>query len=299
MPDLFFTAFQLANNERGRLLPLNMDGWESVATKLLLTMDKVMLLFNPALWGGASIVLVAAGLSYLRWMRHFKAMTGGAMGRTVVVGVYLLAVPILLLCVPGAMLFVVEKNLDARNYVGFSVLLVFLFLLSYELFSTVWKKMVCFLVVPTMIMFSLSYTYGQVLVAKKELEIAMATYMAYDLISRSELNTKRVFYYRSHGVSTNWIPSAHGAMTHMPVQRYILSGSNAMLFPEFFPRLGITNVVNGYFYGFQSEVAALKKAVCEPVVDNPFYSICVVGDSGFIAIKNRADSEDYTERFKP
>lgn len=295
----FFSAFQLASDERGRLLPLNMDWWEGVSTKLLLTMNKVMLLFNPALWVVASILLVTAGFSYLMWMRHFKEMKGGTLGRAVVVGLYLLAVPILVLCVPGAMLFVAEKSLDARNYIGFSVVLVFLFLLSYELFSIVRKGMAWFLVVPTMMMFSLSYTYGQVLIAKKELEVAMATYIAYDLISRSELNTKRVFYYMSHGISNNWIPSAHGAMTHMPVQRYILSGSNAMLFPEFFPRLGVTNVVNGYFKGFQSEITALKKEVCEPVVDNPFYSICVVGDSGFIAIKNRADSEDYTERFKP
>jgi hypothetical protein len=42
----FFSAFQLASDERGRLLPLNMDWWESVSTKLLLTMNKVMLLFN-------------------------------------------------------------------------------------------------------------------------------------------------------------------------------------------------------------------------------------------------------------
>lgn len=86
------------------------------------------------------------------------------------------------------------------------MVLVFLFLLSYELFSIVRKGMAWFLVVPTMMMFSLSYTYGQVLIAKKELEVAMATYIAYDLISRSELSTKRVFYYMSHGISNIGFP---------------------------------------------------------------------------------------------
>ncbi|CRM96599.1 O-antigen conversion protein C [Pseudomonas sp. 22 E 5] len=294
----FLTAFQSASSERGRFLPLDSYWLEQVGAKLMFTLDKVMLLFNPVLWAIAVVLLAAAATSYLIVVKQIPEMTGSILGKAVISVLYLLVVPILALCVPGVMLLLVGDDVDARNYIGFSVVLVFVFLLSHELFIRVFKSATCVLVVPTVFMFSLCYAYGQVLIAKKELQTATATYIAYDLMSYNELNTKKVFYYLSHPVSVNWIPGAHGAMTQMPVQRYILSSSNAMLFPEFFPRIGITNVVNGYFKGFQAEINALKTQPCKTVVNNPFYAICVVGDSGFITLKYRADPEDYTEQFK-
>lgn len=294
----FMSAYQLNDNGRGVIRQID-QGWiDSVWRKFFFAMKQVFLLFNIEVLFVAVIILVAAIAGYLLLMGNIFKMSGSVFGRWVLAGLYMSSVPVLVVCIPGAMLFLMEPNLDARNYIGFSIVLVFLFLLSHESLSRVSQRLTVFLMIPTLFMFSFCYAYGQVLVAKKELQLAMATFIGYDLVSRDELNTKKIFYFLGQKTAGNWIPSAHGAMSNMPVLRYILSSSNTLLFPEFFPGLGITNVVNGGYAGFESEVEALKKQPCKSVVDNKFYTICVVGDSGFIAIKDIVDPEDYTERFR-
>lgn len=294
----FITAYQWVDDRRGNLNLIDGEWFALVSRKFMFAMDKISLLFNSQLLCVAMVFLFFALMGYMMLLRRVVTMSGGAGGRVAVLGLCMVSVPLVVVCVPGAMLFLAEPNLDARNYLGFSSALVLVFYLGYVFLSSLGRRLLVSFVVPALFMFSFCYAYGQVLIAKKQLQSAMATYMAYDLVTNSELKSKRIFYFLGQRTAGNWIPQVHGAMSRLPVLRYILSDSNTLLFPETFAAMGIVNVINGDIFGFSSELDALKKQPCQSVVDNRFYTICVVGDVGLIAIKDIHDSEDYTDWFK-
>ena len=64
------------------------------------------------------------------------------------------------------------------------------------------------LVVPTLLMFSLCYAYGQVIIAKKELAFAMAGFIARDIVSQQALRGVKTFYYIGPRTGGNWLPRA-------------------------------------------------------------------------------------------
>lgn len=294
----FITAYRWVEDRRGNLNSIDGEWFALVCRKFMFAMDKISLLFNVQLLCIAVVFLFFALMGYVMLLRRVVTMSGEAGGRAAVLGLCVVSVPLVVVCVPGAMLFLAEPNLDARNYLGFSSVLVLVFYLGYVFLSSISRRLLVSFVVPVLFMFSFCYAYGQVLIAKKQLQSAMATYMAYDLVTNSELKSKRIFYFLGQRTAGNWIPQVHGAMSRLPVLRYILSGSNTLLFPETFAAMGIVNVINPDIFRRSSELEALKKQPCQSVVDNKFYTICVVGDVGLIAIKDIQDSEDYTDWFK-
>lgn len=191
------------------------------------------------------------------------------------------------------MLFLVEPNLDARNYVGFSAVLVFILFLNYELLGLVWLTARWVLVIPVLFMFTFCYAYGQVIIAKKELEMAMAQYIAKDIVAERELKWVPLFYFVGPQTAGNWLPRGHDAMSYMPALRYVLSSSNVLLHSHFLPRLGINNVVDGERDVFNKLVAS--SCVGSPVVDSKFYSIYVTCEGGYIVMKEIRDSENYND----
>ena len=56
---------------------------------------------------------------------NIAEMKGGVIAKACIALLYLLGVPVLVLMVPGFMLFLMEANLDARNYIAFSAVLTF------------------------------------------------------------------------------------------------------------------------------------------------------------------------------
>ena len=85
-------------------------------------------------------------------------------------------------------------------------------------------------------------------------------------------------------------------MTYMPTLRYLLSGANTLLHPQFMTRLGINNVVEGDRANFEAAIAAGHRY--SRVVDRKFYSIYLTEQGGFIVFKEILDPEDYTLQLK-
>lgn len=288
----FLTAYQLSVDTRGNLYPFNEHWFEEVCRKFIFAMNKISLLVTPGNRWLCAAVLGIALVGFVISMRSIPQMKGGKIGRVVVALLYLLCVPVLILIVPGFMLFLMEANLDARNYIAFSAVLIFLFMLNSEVLGRVESRLRLLLVIPVLFMFSFSYAYGQVIIAKKELESALAQYVAYDLISHDELRNVHKLYYVGPAIGANWLPRGHAAMTYMPLLRYILSESNAPLHPQFMTRLGINNVVYGSRELFNASVASQTDKL---VVDSKLYSIHLRAGDAYIVMKDFVGSENYND----
>ncbi|WP_419735265.1 glucosyltransferase domain-containing protein [Pseudomonas sp. COR18] len=288
----FFTAYQLIDTDRGRPQALDWAWWGIAWGKLVLFMEQVKVLVTPGNRVVVFLLLAIALLGFIRLLGKILTKDEAVLKKTAVTLLYLLCVPVLMVSLPGAMLFIDDYSLDARDLVSFSAILVFLMLLAYHGLGCVWVRARWLLAVPVLLMFSLSYAYGQILIAKKELEFAMAQYISYDLASRVELRALKRIYRVGPETGGNWLPRGYGAMTLTPVLRFILSDSSVVLHTEFFPRLGMNNVVEGDRERFFGE-AALPP---ELIVDNKFYAIYRVQDNGVILMKEITDSEDYREQ---
>lgn len=286
----FLTAYQMAIDSRGGLYPFNAHWFEEVVRKFMFSMSKISLLVTPGNGWLCVAVSVVAFVGFMFFMKNIAEMKGGVIAKACVALLYLLGVPVLVLMIPGFMLFLMEANLDARNYIAFSAVLIFLFMLNYEMLGLVQSRLRLLLVVPVLFMFSFCYAYGQVIIAKKELELAMAQYVAYDLISHVELQGVAKFYHVGAATGANWLPRGHAAMTYMPLLRYILSDSNTVLHAQFMPRVGINSLVGGSRAEFN---ASITPGIDKPVVDRKFYSIYVRAGEGFIVMKDFVESEDY------
>lgn len=288
----YFTAHQLVTSSRGNSLPFDSRWLGVVSERFVFAMDSVYALVNTWNIGIFVILVITAMVGFVFWLKNIPTLVGGQLGKGVLLVGFISSIGVLLLCVPGAMLFVTETNQDARNYIGFSALLMLLFLLVYDVLERVWEVLKLLLVIPVLLMFSFCYAYGQVLIAKKELESAVAQYIAYDIVADEQLSAAKIFYYIGPRTAGNWLPRGHAAMTYMPTLRFILSGSNTLLHPQFMTRLGINNVVEGDRAVYEAAVASGKHY--RRVVDRKFYSIDLTDQGGFILFKEILDPEDYT-----
>ena len=139
------------------------------------------------------------------------------------------------------------------------------------------------LVVPLLAMLSLSYAYGRVLTVQKAFAASALMSLEYDISSHRPLReAKRI--YLSVTYSDHWLLGAAGSFKQMPVLHYLLNIDFFML-AENLPKVGITNVVaekerrNATRVGYQGYPA---------LVDRPYYRIYLLGDYGFIVIKEPA-----------
>jgi hypothetical protein len=81
--------------------------------------------------------------------------------------------------------------------------------------------------------------------------------------------------------SDHWLSRATGSFEVMPVLAYILNVDFFML-SENLPRVGITNVVTE---NDRRNATRVGSQGYPPVVDSKFYNIYLVGDYGFIVVK--------------
>nr|NLU58736.1 hypothetical protein [Pseudomonas sp. BIGb0427] len=242
-------------------------------------------------------LLLGAGAGFVLLMGNIRQMHGRASARFGVALLYLLSPVALVWSVPGMMLFLAEPNLEARNFIGFSPVLVLLLLFSHELLGRVWPGLRWLLILPTLFMFAFSYAYGQVIIAKKELESAMAHYIANDLVSRSELrDVNRYTYLRAPG-DGNWLPRGHGAITHAATeihpQRLQFGVACAVFFPGWGSIMSLAvnaRTLSGWWR---------QGAWGAPLVDNRFYSIYVTGEQGFIVMKPILKDEKLQSQLAP
>jgi len=142
------------------------------------------------------------------------------------------------------------------------------------------------LIIPLLAMLSLSFAYGRVLTVQKTFASTALASLAYDIASHQSLREARRIYL-SVTYSDHWLVAAAGSFKQMPVLHYLLNIDFYML-AENLPKAGITNVVaererrNATRVGYQGYPA---------LVDSQFYRIYLIGDYGFIVMKEPAPSK--------
>jgi hypothetical protein len=273
-------AYHFIIQERLPLQEWSVDGFSRVADNVGILASKITLLFQGGdFWLLWAVVLCAGAGAVRIGLRLFKREDSG-LKKTILGLTCLLILPALLLLVSGAALVFRDFNEGARTLMGFAVLLVFLFYLSHLLLEAIHPRLGILLAVPLLSMLSLSYAYGRVLTVQKEFATSALFSLGHDIASNRQLReAKRIFMSVSY--SDHWLADATGSFRLMPVLGYILNVDFYML-SENLPRVGITNVVteterrNATRVGYRGY---------PPVVDSKFYNIYLVGDYGFIVMK--------------
>lgn len=289
----FLSAYQWVIHDRGVWIPLSAGWGEAVAGRFVTAMEQLTLLVTPGNSPVVLSVLLLGVVGFVQVMRYIPELPGSTRARVAIAGLYLLSVPALIIGVPGIMLFFVWPVLDARNFIGFSTVLMFVFFLGHHVLGWIRPRLQLLLVVPTLLMFSLCYAYGQVIIAKKELAFAMAGFIARDIVSQEALASVKTFYYIGPRTGGNWLPRAYPAKQAMPLLEHVLSSGSTLLQTHFLPRLGITNVIDGDRTALERRVGAQQ----QPVLDSKFYSIYLADDTGFIVMKEISDLENYKDNW--
>jgi hypothetical protein len=276
----FATAGAYLNQHRTLLLNGQAAPWLQVETNVGRVLEKVLLLFHAGTGWVFAALLLGAVAGSLHVGRRIVERQEPGLKKAMIGLLCLLVVPIVVLLVPGAALFFRDFNEGARTLMGFSVVLLLLFYLSHLALAAVHQRLPLLLLIPVLAMLSLSFAYGRVLVMQKTFADSALDALSYDIGSRPLLrNAKRI--YLSVTYSDHWLTGAAGSFKQLPVLHYLLNTDFYML-AENLPKVGITNVVaererrNATRVGYQGFV---------PVVESQYYRIYLLGDYGFIVMK--------------
>jgi hypothetical protein len=247
---------------QGRTMLLN---WAAqpllqIHINIVRVLEKVVLLFHGGFaWVSAGLLLCAIAGAVCLGLKVVERKDSGP--RKLLIGLLcLLTVPVVVVLVSGVALFFRDFNEGARTLMGFAVLLV-----------------------PLLAMLSLSFAYGRVLTVQKSFANSALNSLERDIASHQPLrDAKRI--YMSVTYSDHWLLGAAGSFKQMPVLHYLLNIDFYML-AENLPKVGITNVVaekerrNATRVGYQGY---------PPLVESQYYRIYLIGDYGFIVMKEPA-----------
>jgi hypothetical protein len=279
----YATAYSFMTQGRTALLNGAAAPLQQIETNAGRVLEKIVLLFHGGFtWVFAALLLCAiVGAVHVGQRVLEREDTG--LTKTVIGLLCLLILPVLMLLVPGASLFFRDFNEGARTLMGFAVVLVLLFYLSHRALAPVHEKLPLLLLVPLIAMLSLAFAYGRVLTLQKTFASQALYTLSADIASRPALReAKRI--YMSVTYSDHWLIGAAGSFRQMPVLHYLLNNDFFML-AENLPKAGIANVVrekerrNATLVGYQGY---------PPLVDSLFYRIYLLGDYGFIVMKEPA-----------
>lgn len=273
-------AYPFIIQERLPLLDWGMNGVDQVEDNIAILNSKISLLFHGANFWLLWAVLFCAAAGAVRVGLTVRKRKDSAPKKVMLGLVCLLTLPALVLLASGAALVFRDFNEGARTLMGFAVLLVFLFYLSHLWLGAIHPRLGMLLAIPLLSMLSLSYAYGRVLNVQKEFANSMLLSLGHDIASHRQLREARRIY-MSITYSDHWLPGARGSFELMPVLEYILNVDFFML-GENLPRVGITNVVTE---NERRNATRVGYRGYPPVVDNKFYNIYLVGDYGFIVMK--------------
>nr|WP_314642204.1 glucosyltransferase domain-containing protein [uncultured Pseudomonas sp.] len=279
----YATAFSFMTQKRTSLLNGAAAPLQQIETSAGWVLEKIVLLFHGGFAWVFAALLLCALFGAVRVGQRVLERAGTGLNKTVIGLLCLLILPVLMVLVPGVSLFFRDFNEGARTLMGFAVVLVLLFYLSHLALASVHGKLPLLLLVPLLAMLSLSFAYGRVLTLQKTFATNALYALSADIASRPALReAKRI--YMSVTYSDHWLVGAAGSFKQMPVLHYLLNIDFYML-AENLPKTGITNVVrekerrNATLVGYQGY---------PPLVDSLFYRIYLLGDYGFIVMKEPA-----------
>jgi hypothetical protein len=277
------SAYPFTQHNRTLLLNWTAEPLLQLHVNIARVLEKVVLLFHGGFtWVFAGLLLCAIA-GAVRLGLNVVTRQDSTANKMLIGLVCVLALPVVTLLVSGMALFFRDFNEGARTLMGFAVLLVLLFYLSQLALARIHQRMPLLLMVPLLAMLSISYAYGRVLTVQKAFATSALLSLEHDIASnRQLLEAKRI--YMSVTYSDHWLRAAAGSFKQMPVLHYLLNIDFYML-AENLPKVGITNVVaekerrNATRVGFQHY---------PPLVESQYYRIYLIGDYGFIVMKEPA-----------
>lgn len=277
------SAFPFMGQDRTLLLNGGTQPLLQIHMNIARVLEKVVLLFHGGFsWVSAGLLLCAVAGAVCLALEIIKRKDSGS--KKLLIGLLcLLSVPVVVLLVSGVALFFRDFNEGARTLMGFAVLLVLLFFLSHLALAMLHDRLPLLLLVPLLAMLSLSFAYGRVLTVQKTFASSALNSLERDIVSHQPLReAKRI--YMSVTYSDHWLLGAAGSFKQLPVLHYLLNVDFYML-AENLPKVGITNVVaekerrNATRVGYQG---------FPPLVESQYYRIYLIGDYGFIVMKEPA-----------
>ncbi|WP_415773422.1 glucosyltransferase domain-containing protein [Pseudomonas sp. LB3P38] len=277
------SAYPFTQQNRTLLLNWTAEPLLQLHVNIARVLEKVVLLFHGGFaWVFAGLLLCAIA-GAVRLGLNVAARQDSTANKMLIGLICVLALPVVTLLVSGMALFFRDFNEGARTLMGFAVLLVLLFYLSHLVLTRIHERLPLLLVVPLLAMLSISYAYGRVLTVQKAFASSALLSLEHDIASnRQLLEAKRI--YMSVTYSDHWLLGAAGSFKQMPVLHYLLNIDFFML-AENLPKVGITNVVaererrNATRVGYQGY---------PPVLESQYYRIYLLGDYGFIVMKEPA-----------
>ncbi|WP_322615990.1 glucosyltransferase domain-containing protein [Pseudomonas sp. BIC9C] len=280
------SAYPFMGSNRTSLLNWTAHPLMQIQINIARVLEKVVLLFHGGwlwLFGGLLLFAIAGAV---RLGLNVAARQDSGPKKLLIGLVCLLTLPVVTLLVSGVTLFFRDFNEGARTLMGFAVLLVLLLYLSHLALASIHERLPLLLIIPLLAMLSLSFAYGRVLTMQKTFASMALTSLEYDIASRQALReAKRI--YLSVTYSDYWLTAAAGSFKQMPVLHYLLNTDFYML-AENLPKAGITNVVaeqerrNATRVGYQGYPA---------LAESQFYRIYLIGDYGFIVMKEPAPTK--------
>ncbi|WP_236190394.1 glucosyltransferase domain-containing protein [Pseudomonas pharyngis] len=274
------TAYPFTDAGRTQLLNASADPLLQIGINIGRAMEKVALLFH----GGYTVVFIVlvlcAVFGAVQLGRQIRERKMSRAKDLLLSFSCLLALPLIVLLVPGMTLLFRDFNEGARTLMGFGVLLMSLFYLAHLGLAPLHQRLLLMLAIPLLATLSLSFAYGRVLTMEKTFANNALYSLSHDISSHRELReAKRI--YISVTYSDRWLAGAQGTFKRLPVLRYLLNVDYFML-AENLPSAGITNVVAERERRNATHVGLMGYS---PLVDSLYYRLYLIGDYGFIVMK--------------
>lgn len=273
------TVYPLMSDERIPFVPIDAHWLTEIMTRLHTVIDRIALLVNPGNQWLCVTLIITAALGYLFAVPGILKRAIPSSQKAVLLSLYFMAIPLLVMAVPGFTLLLKIFDPAARVLIGLSSLLMGVMLFAHSLLGRVSGAARYVLIVPVLCMLSFSFMFGRVLLTQKKLEDSVLHSLAYDINSRVELREINYLYLVPPESAQKWLPASADTFREVPALSYVLN-RNVLFIPEQLPAVGIENV-----RGLPSTVFnALNEKT--KVVDNRFYDIYQGEGGGYIQLKN-------------
>lgn len=277
------SAYPFMDHRRASLLDWSANPWQQIQLNILQVVENVSTLFHGGLaWVFFGLLMGALG-GVFKLASNVVARQEAMWHKCLIGLLCLLTLPLVTLLVSGVALLFRDFNAGARTLMGFSVLLVMLFYLSHLVLASINQWLALLLLVPVLAMLSLSFAYGRVLTVQKALTSSLVASIGYDISSHRQLSEAKLIYL-SASYFEQWLPVAAGSLDQLPVLRYI-AGINHPMLAENMPSVGIANVL---VERDRRNATAVGNQKYTALVDNKFYRIYLIGDYGFIVLREQA-----------
>lgn len=274
------TAYRLLDVPRTAMLPVDVRWPGEMLARLQLVTQDVALLATPAnTWLIVTMLILAlAGVQLV--LRDVMAGPGRANEKLGIVLLVLLALAVSLLMVPGMVLLFASFNHGARLLMGFGGLLLVLALLARRALVAMHPRLAWGLAIPMLLLLSLSFAYGRVLVLQKDMHQRVLSSLAGTLESNPRLQDVTRFHLHLVGNKGPWLPAASGTLETLPVLRKVLN-IRFWLLPESAPRVGL----DGFYGAAADETQRLLAGHPQAVVETRLYAIYLVNGEGHVVMK--------------